>query len=263
MLAPLVLCCAIAFAPEAAPREDAEALYESGQAKYETHDYAGAIADFTAAYNLALELDDETMRDEVLARLAYNLARAHVSAYDVDADRSHLELARRLLADYRGHERQMGRDPDADTDLKLLEAELLTRERALASGEPDEDPDEVDEPIARPELEPVRHERPGARSKRRAGVAMLAITPAFAGLAIAGGVMALQARDDFEAATTGGARLDARQSGQLGDTLLGVGIGLAAASAITGVALVVSGRVRDRQLVLRVRPNGLALEGRF
>lgn len=272
MLASLVLCCAIAFAPGSDPRVDAEGLYESGQAKYETHDYEGAIADFTAAFNLALELDDETLRDEVLARLAYNLARSHVSAYDVNAQRSHLERARRLLADYRGHERQMGRDPDADTDLKVLEAELLARERALPSAEPDvvDEPDEPDEPID----EPAKVDEPAAkldapvkdtrRTKRRAGVAMLALAPAFAGMGIAGGVLALQARDDFEGATTGPARLDAQGRGQTGDVLLGVGIGLAAASAIAGVALIIAGRPeRARKFALVVRPNGLALEGRF
>lgn len=268
MLASLVLCCAIAFAPGADPRVDAETLYETGQAKYETHDYEGAIADFTAAFNLALELDDELLRDEVLARLAYNLARSHVSAYDVNGNRSHLERARRLLADYRGHERQMGRDPDADTDLRVLENELLARERALSSAEPklvDEpnESDELDELIMAPiDLdEPVKDT---ARPKRRAGVVMLALAPAFAGIGVAGGVLAMQARDDFEGATTGPARLDAQGRGQMGDVLLGVGIGLAAASAVTGVALIVAGRPeRARKLALVVRPNGLALEGRF
>lgn len=252
MFATLVLCLTLALAPEADARAEAQALFDSGQARYETHDYAGAITDFTAAYNLALEFDDP-LRDQVLARLAYNLARAHVSAYDVDADPRHLELARRLLADYRGHERQMGRDPDSDTDLKLLELELLERERKLA---------QTDE--AETETGPVVEPRPRARAQRRAGIALLAITPAFAGLAIVGGVMASQASDDFAAVTTGDARLDAQGRGRVGDVLLGVGIGLAAASAISGVALVIVGRPGpDRTLALVVRPNGLAVEGRF
>jgi len=90
------------------------------------------------------------------------------------------------------------------------------------------------------------------------------IPPAFAGLGIAGGIMAAQASEDFEDVTTGGGRLDAQRRGRMGDVLLGVGIGLAAASAITGVALIVVARPdRDRKLALTLRPNGVALEGRF
>jgi tetratricopeptide (TPR) repeat protein len=252
MLATLALCCALALAPEPGSMAEAEALFNSGQAKYETHDYAGAITDFTAAYNLALEFDDESQRDEVLARLAYNLARAHVSAYDVDADPDHLKLARRLAADYRGHERQMGRDPDADTDLQVLEADLLERERAL---KPEE---------KAPDEEPKPEPQPPPRGKRIAGISMLAIAPVFGGLAIGGGVMAAQARDDFRAVTTGAARMDAQQRGRVGDVLLGVGVGLAAASAITGVALIVSGRAgKNRKLAITIQPNGITLTGRF
>lgn len=266
MLATLVLCCALGFAPSSDERAEAEALFKSGQAKYETHDYAGAIADFTDAYNLALELDDEGLRDDVLARLAYNLARAHVSAYDVDREPSHLELARRLLADYRGHERQMGRDPDSDTDILRLEAELRERERGLKDDTPSEAPKPAPdpEPKVEPQPEPIVDAQPRARARRRAGISFLALAPAFAGLGIAGGIMAAQASEDFADVTTGGGRLDAQRRGRMGDVLLGVGIGLAAASAITGVALIVVARPdRDRKLALTLRPNGVALEGRF
>lgn len=228
-------------------------LFDSGQAKYETHDYLGAIDDFTAAYNLALEFDDEAVRDEALARLAYNLARAHVYAFDLDGDAGHLEQARRLLADYRGHERQQSRDPDADTDLVRLERELLERERKLANAEGSQ---------SEPNLEP--EPAPRARARRRAGISLLAIAPAFAGVAIAGGVVAARAGDEFESVTTGQARLDAQRRGRVGDVLFGVGIGLAAATTITGVALIVAGRPgKDRAIALRAGPGGVTLEGRF
>ncbi|MFO7564418.1 MAG: hypothetical protein R6X02_17360 [Enhygromyxa sp.] len=258
MLAPLVLCLTFAFAPEPAADDlqaQARALFDSGQARYETHDYGGAIADFTAAYNLALDFDDPSLRDEALARLAFNLARAHVSAHDLDGDPSHLELARRLLADYRGHERQMGRDPDTDTDLERLELDLLARERELAPAEG---------PQSEQQQEPPVEARPRARAQRRAGVSLLAISPAFAGLAVGGGIMASKASEDFAQVTTGEARLDTQRRGRVGDVLLGVGVGLAAASAITGVALLVIGRSgKTRDLALHLRPTGVTLEGRF
>src|SRR5690349_10620400 len=126
MLSALALCFALMSAPAADPAAPAEAsdeareLFQAGQAKYETHDYDGAIEAFTAAFAKAEQIDDDELRDEALARLGFNLARAHVSAYDIDKDPEHLSLARRLIADYRGHERALGRDPDTDTDLQRL-----------------------------------------------------------------------------------------------------------------------------------------------
>jgi hypothetical protein len=223
---------------------EAARLFDTGQAKYETHDYAGAIADFTAAYDLAFALDDSELRDEALARLAFNLARAHVYAHDLDASAGHLATARRLLADYRGHERNHGRDPDADTDVRALEVDLREREAAVTG-----------------ELERTR-----SRRHRRVGIGLLATAPAFAGLAVTGAVLGARARDSFETATTGESRLDARNRGQVSDVLFGVGVGLTAVAAIAGVTLVVVGRganPKTERVALQVRPTGMGLEARF
>jgi hypothetical protein len=232
-------------APAADPAaREAARLFESGQAKYETHDYSGAIAEFTAAYDLAFALADSELRDEALARLAFNLARAHVYAHDLDGNAGHLASARRLLADYRGHERSRGRDPDADTDVRALEVDLREREAAVNGAA----------------------ERARSRKHRRVGIGLLAVTPAFAGLGVAGAVLGARARDSFESETTGEGRLDARQRGQVGDVLFGVGIGLTAVSTIAGITLVVVGRssnAKAERLAIHLRPSGLGLEARF
>ena len=228
---------------------EAARLFDAGQAKYDTHDYAGAIVDFTAAYDLAANFADAERRDEALARLAFNLARAHVYAHDLDHDARHLGIARQLLGDYRGHERAQGRDPDADTDVTALELDLREREQAIARDQPRDEP-------------PDRR----AKARRRAGIGLLAITPAFAGLAVAGGVLGAQAKDEFEADPTGAGRLDARSRGRVGDVLFGVGVGLTAVSAIAGITLVAvrgNGQRETKTLAVRLQPTGLMVEGRF
>jgi hypothetical protein len=251
MVPALVLACLLAAAPEAKPRSEAAELFDKGQAKYATHDYPGAIEDFTAAYALAQELEEDSVRDQVLARLAFNLARAHVAAFDVDGDVNHLVLARRLLADYRGHERAMGNDPDADTDVKRLEKDLLERERSVPG-----------HGAVEPTVDAASSKR--ARTQRRVGISLLALAPALAAPAIAGAVMGARARTDFESVTTGDARLDARRRGRVGDVLLGVGSGLASLSAIAGMTLVIVSRQgSSSEITLGASPSGVLIGGRF
>lgn len=243
-------------APASVDESDLRAreLFLAGQAKYETHDYAGAIADFTAAYAHAQNIAGD-QRDEVLARLSFNLARAHVSAFDVDANPEHLDLARRLLADFRGHERARGRDPDADTDVRRLERDLSERERAL-------DPLDPGGPSTEQDPGPLGPDR--SRGQRSAGITLLVLGAPFAGLAVGGALIGSAARRDFETVTTGDAREAAQRRGRTGDVLLGVGVGLAAASVMSGAALLGVSMASDRARVqARLTGTGLLIEGVF
>jgi hypothetical protein len=248
MLSALAVCLTLVTAPgdpEPGPDTEARELFEQGQAKYDTHDYDGAIEAFTAAYARAEQIEDSTVRDEAVARLGFNLARAHVSAYDIDHDDEHLVLARRLLADFRGHERELGRDPDNDTDVQRLEGELAERER------------QRNEAVA-PEL--------GKRDRKRrsAGISMLVLAAPFGGIAVAGAIMGAQAKSAFETVTTGDARRDAQARGRTGDVLLGVGIGLAVLSAATGATLLgMSAKTKRGQVTARATFGGLVIEGAF
>jgi hypothetical protein len=83
MLSALAICIALMSAPVDPAADEARVLFEDGQAKYQTHDYSGAIEAFTAAYAEAERIEDAGLRDEALARLAFNLARAHASTTSI------------------------------------------------------------------------------------------------------------------------------------------------------------------------------------
>lgn len=251
-LASLALCCALASAPasdasgEPDPVAQAQLLFQTGQAKYDTHDFLGAIEAFTAAYAVAESIPDPQRRDLALARLRYNLARAHVYAYDIDRQGEHLELARRLIADYRADERALGSDPDTDTDVQQLEQDLAQRERAQVTAD-------------HPTTNPARQQ-----NQRRVGITMLALAAPCAGLAVAAGLIGAQANDAFTSVTTQDARSAAQQRGRVSNVLFGVGVGLAVVSAATGATLLgVSMRTRRTELALHATPTGLVFAGEF
>jgi hypothetical protein len=72
-------------------------IYASGKVKYETKDYAGAIADWTEALG---RLPQTPENQEIRNDLVYNIASAQERAYDIDKDVAHLRTARALLADF-------------------------------------------------------------------------------------------------------------------------------------------------------------------
>jgi chorismate mutase len=72
-------------------------IYAEGKAKYDTHDYKGAIDKWTEA--LAL-LPPVTENREIRNDLVYNIATAQEKAYDIDKDLAHLRSARALLVDF-------------------------------------------------------------------------------------------------------------------------------------------------------------------
>jgi hypothetical protein len=263
MLGALAVCLVLGTAPGAlAPGPDAEAreLFEQGQARYATHDYDGAIEAFTAAHARAEQIEDATVRDEAIARLGFNLARAHASAYDIDHDVHHLVLARRLLADFRGYERGLGRDPDNDTDVQRLEAELSERERQQAERERQQAPDQATDQATStsPKLG-----KPN-RKRRSAGISMLVLAVPFGGVAVAGAIMGSQSKNAFETVTSGDGRRDAQTRGRTGDVLFGVGIGLAVLSAATGATLLgMSAKSKRGQVTARATLGGLVIEGAF
>ena len=252
MLSALAVCLALMSEPADAGAE-ARALFEDGQAKYETHDYDGAIEAFTAAYAKAEQIDDDELREEALARLGFNLARAHVSAYDIDHEDDHLTLARRLIADFRGHERALGRDPDRDTDLQRLESELTERERER---------DNANANANTNTLSPEAQKR--KRKQRNAGISMLVLAVPFGGLAATGAILGSGAKHDFETVTTYAERHDAQSLGRTSDVLFGVGVGLAVVAAATGAALLgVSAKSKRTQVTARATLGGFVLEGKF
>ena len=69
-----------------------EALTAYGLADYDT-----AIDKLTEAYKLAQQIDDPAARFNAMLNLQFNLAKAHVEAYTIDAKVSHLKIGKNLL----------------------------------------------------------------------------------------------------------------------------------------------------------------------
>jgi hypothetical protein len=77
--------------------DEVKRIYAEGKAKYDTHDYKGAIDAWTEALSL---LPPVTENREIRNDLVYNIATAQERAYDIDKDAAHLRSARALLVDF-------------------------------------------------------------------------------------------------------------------------------------------------------------------
>jgi tetratricopeptide (TPR) repeat protein len=100
--------------------QQAAELFDQGSRRYETADYAAAIELFTQAYELAVEIEHEKTRNDAVARLLYNLAGAHLKAWEVDRDPAHLRQAIDLLEK---HGEQASDPADrADGEARLAQA---------------------------------------------------------------------------------------------------------------------------------------------
>jgi hypothetical protein len=102
----VVIWAASAGESEASPppppsEPDAQAdvgeLFRSGQDRFETSDFKGAIEQWTRAYE---GLPDGPEHQAIRAMLLANLAQAHVEAYAIDEDPEHLRRADGLFVSY-------------------------------------------------------------------------------------------------------------------------------------------------------------------
>ncbi len=240
-------------------RGEVSELYERGVASYQTHDFDAAIAAFTEAYAMAGELEGSEDRDRIMARLQFNLGRAHVSAYDIDGEIEHLRIARRLVGDYRRAMRAKGEDPDADASVQDIEAQLAEREAAyVAAAETEPRALEASEPSAKdeaegPELPAVTApasddlDVPSTRELRVAGLATLGLAAPAIGAGIGGTVLARRARLDYANSETAEARAAADARGERANLMQAVGYASGGVLVTAGVAMVVVDAVRVRR----------------
>ncbi|MBX7082323.1 MAG: hypothetical protein K1X88_24155 [Nannocystaceae bacterium] len=126
----LALSLAISLSPrpaQAGPAEDdasfeqARTLHRRAQAKYETFDYLGAIQLWTEAYD---QIAGHPRAATVRAAIVYNLASARQKQFEIDHDRNHLELARRLLESYRDALPEPGDDEALQAEHTRVQAKL-------------------------------------------------------------------------------------------------------------------------------------------
>jgi tetratricopeptide (TPR) repeat protein len=271
-------------ADPAAAQAEAEAMFRRGQAKYETADYNGAIELWTEAYNLVGSIPDNAA---IQALLIYNLAQAHIKAFELDEDRIHLKQAEQLLRSFEANLETVYEDPEqiAAEQAKIDEAlaDIAARSTTLEDkGQTEPEPDGEDpaeSPGAVPEnLDPLPPE-PGKPAKPLliAGGVLAGVGLGVGAVAIVGIVQARNANfyDDLDPLD-----YDAREqrfaSGQRANTLIVVGSVGAGVLVTTGVALLVVGAMRSkqaRQTTTAARPilapsfgpagAGLSVSGRF
>ncbi|WP_106092208.1 hypothetical protein [Enhygromyxa salina] len=231
----------------------AEALFREGQAKYETADYAGAVDLWTSAYAL---VDSSTENASIKALLIYNLAQAHLKAFDLNKDKIHLKQALQLLQSFQSNLSLLYDDQallDAESSKvagRIDEVEGLLAELEDSEREPAADPDEA--PAAT--VEPAQDQSP-ADANTRSGTPLIAAGGTVIGLGalfgvagIVGGLMASNANDisDLEPDDLAG-REDRFASGRAGNTMLIVGSVGAGVLVPTGIALIVVGALRNKK----------------
>jgi tetratricopeptide (TPR) repeat protein len=274
----LTACASMSFAPamaaaalagpalaapaqaEAPDADQAEAMFRRGQAKYETADYNGAIELWTEAYAL---VDSSTENASIKALLIYNLAQAHLKAFELDKDQIHLKQALQLLQSFRSNLTLIHEDPteiDEETRkveerIKEVEGMLAELERAEAREDPDPAPTEapIEAPIA--VVEPAQDAEPKGQDARSgtpliaAGGTIVGLGALFGVTGIVGGLLASSANDisDLERDDLIG-REDQFATGRAGNAMLIVGSVGAGVLVPTGVALLVVGVLRNKQL---------------
>jgi tetratricopeptide (TPR) repeat protein len=271
---------------ESSANADAEVMFRRGQAKYETADYAGAIDLWTEAYAL-VESTPETA--SIKALLLYNLAQAHVKAYELDEDAIHLKQAQQLLSSFRNNLTLLYEDKaQLEEETKKVDERLAEIEVMLAAAKPTQDeppPPELESPPPEDEPEPVVDDsasdaRPG-KPLMIAGGVMLGLGVGGAVIGIVGAALGSGANDigDLDA-TDLAAREQRFATGRTGNALLIVGSVTAGVLLPVGGALMAIGAKRNNEakrstaILQRTRlgasfggtwgkGGGLAISGRF
>ena len=229
----------------------AEAIFHRGQAKYETADYNGAIELWTEAYAL---VDSTIENASIKALLIYNLAQAHLKAFDLDKDPIHLKQALQLLQSFRSNLALLHDDEaEIEEETKKVDARIAEIEAMLAELERPEP-----EPAPAPVVEPVQDPAP-VDQDMRSGTPLIAAGGTVAGLGalfgvagIVGGLLATGANkiselepDDLQG------REDLYATGRSGNTMLAVGSIGAGVLVPSGIALIVVGVMRNKKLERR------------
>lgn len=257
---------------------DAETLFRNGQAKYETADYPGAIELWTQAYAL---VDPVPQNAGIKAVLLYNLAQAHVKAYELDDDRIHLKQAQQLLQSFEGSiEALYESEADREEERRKVAERMAEIDAMLAAAdEPGPDPAPEPQPDPKPVREPDPEPDPSDAKPGKpliiAGAVVAGVGVGFGGLGIAGAVLGNQANDisgldpldfdDREAQFDDGATANALAlTGVIaGGILLPVGVALIAVGVTRNKKARSSGATAVVVPTFTTHSAGIALAGRF
>jgi tetratricopeptide (TPR) repeat protein len=252
---------------------EAEAMFRRGQAKYETADYNGAIDLWTEAYAV-VESTPETA--SIKALLLYNLAQAHVKAYELDEDDIHLKQALQLLQSFRNNLSLLYEDKaQLDEETKKVDERLAELEAMLAAANPppeDKPPpsDEPPPPELGPEPEPVIDAPGDARPGKPliiAGGVLLGLGVGSGVVAIVGGVLSSGANDISDLDPTDLAAREQRfGTGRTGNVLaivgsVGAGLLLPIGGALIGVGAKRNGKAKPGTALLQRSRLGASFGG--
>jgi tetratricopeptide (TPR) repeat protein len=278
---------AVAAPGESSSNAEAETMFRRGQAKYETADYNGAIELWTEAYAL-VESTPETA--SIKALLLYNLAQAHVKAYELDEDAVHLKQAQQLLQSFRNNLSLLYEDKaQLDEETKKVDERLAEIETMLAASKPPEPEDEpADEPPAPEVVEPEPQPAPEDAGDARPGKPLIIAGGVLLGLGVGAGVIsivgAVLGSGANDIADLDPADLTAREqqfgTGRTGNALaiagaVGAGLLLPIGGALIGVGAKRNGKAKSTTALLqRTRlgasfggawgnGGGLTISGRF
>lgn len=255
-------------APEASPLVKAKILFQEGVVAYGMSNYKDALAKFSEAFALSMQLADDEQRVKVIHALHFNLARAHAKTYAIDQDSRHLRTAVDLLGKYLSLEPESGDREEAETLIREAEAELEQIAERRQRGRKARRSARGNEGKAGGEQ---ATDTPAARGLMVGGIVTLGV--AGAGLAVMGAGLAIaqSAQNDLGTLTTDVATVDAK--GQRANGLAIGGLVTAVVCGATGSTLLVLARKRrrmhDTEARVRVTPwlqrgrGGVAVGGRF
>jgi tetratricopeptide (TPR) repeat protein len=262
-------------------RQRAALLYKQGRSKFELFDFAGALELWSEAYSLVPEGDPDA--HAIRSALVHNLSIAHVRAFDVDEDVTHLRTAKMLLTRYikeadamdDGSEESTNDLQETRSKLDEIEGKLDELEKAEAEAEAAAAASEsqgggdtstpaagadpgVPPPSGRGQTDVVV-DKPG-KTLVAAGAALLGVGVAGGGLGLAGAFMGSSAeqRAIDDAAENRPGHL---QDGRTANTLAYVGSAVGGTLLITGVAVLAAGLAKNKKASTAARLRVLPLVG--
>ncbi len=239
-------------AAEPEPESDtsrAESIFRRGQTKYETADYFGAIELWTEAYGLIESIPENAA---IKALLIFNLAQAHVKAFELDDDTVHLKQARSLLESYSSSLALLYDDEAARAEEQVkVDEKLAEIAKTLADAEAKPEPEPEPEPQPDPgpvDVPPPSNPNPG-NPLMFAGVGVTVLGVATGGVAMTlGGVMGSNANDLSGIDPNDLVAREAQfAKGNRGNALLISGAVIAGVLIPTGIGLIVAGARRNGQ----------------
>ncbi|KIG14030.1 hypothetical protein DB30_07297 [Enhygromyxa salina] len=168
ILGPLQLGATPAFAQAPTAADDsqlaeAKALNKEAEIKFQTAEYEEALALWKQAFAILPDgVDTRTIRNG----LVYNIASAHIRAYDVSRNQMHLRKAKILLQNYRDEHVQLyGDDPAALEERASTDERLAEVEQKLAESEAKgETAVPLDDPSPEPVVDPATQPQPQPQS---------------------------------------------------------------------------------------------------